>query len=192
MLSTSKSSLLVTAITSSIVHMAVGGPLDCISGPCVTVEGVGKLKLGMCRHPIQMQSQSNPTPTQSHLSAIPKQSHPNAIPSQCNPNPNATSQGSCKEAGSTPSGPIGGSTSSWGFLLVRRQLENTGDHHQNIFTVLNIQHIAENTKGIDISDLHPLGKRRLSMMEHTMYLMHLTSPTSPTGQFCFHQETSYI
>ena len=40
-------SFLVSAILGSIVHRAVGGPLDCISGPCVTVEGVGKLKLEM-------------------------------------------------------------------------------------------------------------------------------------------------
>ena len=176
------SSFLVTAIASSVVHLSVGGPLDCISGPCVTVEGVGKLKLEMWHHPIFI-------PFACNLIVVP--SHPNKIPEQSHLN--ATSQESCKEAGSTPSGPIGGSTSSWGFLLVRRLLENTGDHRQNItFTVLNLQHIAENTKGFDISDLHPLGKKRLSMMEHTMYLMPPTSPTSPTGQFCFHQETSYI
>ena len=46
MLSTSKTSFLVLAIVSTIVHTTVGGPLDCISGPCVTVEGVGKLKMG--------------------------------------------------------------------------------------------------------------------------------------------------
>ena len=47
MFSTLKDSFLVSAILGSIVHRAVGGPLDCISGPCVTVEGVGKLKLEM-------------------------------------------------------------------------------------------------------------------------------------------------
>ena len=47
MLSTSKNSFFLSAIVGSIVHMTVGGPLDCISGPCVTVEGVGKLILGM-------------------------------------------------------------------------------------------------------------------------------------------------
>ena len=141
-------------------------------------------------HPIHMQSQSNPTPTQSHLNATPTQSHPNAIQIRIRIR---TSQESCKEAGSTPSGPIGGSTSSWGFLLVRQLLENTGDYHHNItFTVVYLKHIAENTKSFDISDLHPLAKKRLSMMEHIMYLMPPTSPTSPTGQFCFHQETSYI
>lgn len=78
MLSTSKSSFLVTSIVGSILRVAVGGPLDCISGPCVTVEGVGRLKLRV------ISSNLNPIPNQPHLKAI--LSHHNSIPTQshCN------------------------------------------------------------------------------------------------------------
>ena len=114
MLSTSKNSFLVSAIVSSIVQITVGGPLDCISGPCVTVEGVGKLKLGTSFYPILIPSQSK---------AIPFKYNPNVISMQC--------QESFKEVGKTPSGPIAGSTSLWGFLLERPLLVNTGDD-QNI------------------------------------------------------------
>ena len=38
----SKSFLLALAILGSLIHTAISGPLDCISGPCVTVEGVGE------------------------------------------------------------------------------------------------------------------------------------------------------
>jgi len=40
----STSFLLASAILGSLIHTAISGPLDCISGPCVTVEGVGKLQ----------------------------------------------------------------------------------------------------------------------------------------------------
>ena len=62
---------LVSAILGSIVHRAVGGPLDCISGPCVTVEGVGKLKLMLKKYPhpipIELQSQYYPIPIPGKL-----------------------------------------------------------------------------------------------------------------------------
>ena len=72
----SKSSFFLSAIVGSIVHMTVGGPLDCISGPCVTVEGVGKLILGTSFYPFPIPIQSNPIPTQSHPNAIATQSPP--------------------------------------------------------------------------------------------------------------------
>ena len=38
----SKSALLASAILGSLIKTAITGPLDCVSGPCVTVEGVGE------------------------------------------------------------------------------------------------------------------------------------------------------
>ena len=38
----SKKFHLALAILGSLIHTAISGPLDCISGPCVTVEGVGE------------------------------------------------------------------------------------------------------------------------------------------------------
>ena len=33
---------LALAILGSLIKTSISGPLDCISGPCVTVEGVGE------------------------------------------------------------------------------------------------------------------------------------------------------
>ena len=49
------SSLLALAILGSLIHRAISGPLDCISGPCVTVEGVGKPQF----NPSQIQIRTN-------------------------------------------------------------------------------------------------------------------------------------
>ena len=111
----SKNSFFLSAIVGSIVHMTVGGPLDCISGPCLTVEGVGKLMLGMYFYPFSIPIQNYPIPNQSQHNPIP-------------------SQASCKEVGSTPSGRIEGSISSWEFLLERPLPVNTGDD-QNIANI---------------------------------------------------------
>ena len=82
----SKNSFFLSAIVGSIVHITVGGPLDCISGPCVTVEGVGELILGMSFYTLfTSESQSNPILTQFQYKAI--SSQPNANPTQSPPTP---------------------------------------------------------------------------------------------------------
>ena len=128
MFSTSKSSFLVTAIVSSIVKMAVGGPLDCISGPCVTVEGVGKPMLGICRYP----------------TFIPSECNPKTFPSQCNPIPMQLFRKAARKLGAHPvvpssDQPVHGDSfwwdDCWGTQVIII-----------IFTVVFLQHIAENTK----------------------------------------------
>ena len=148
---------LVSAILGSIVHRAVGGPLDCISGPCVTVEGVGKLKLEMWFK------------SQIH------QSHPNWIATTMLSNPNPRK--AARKLGAhtvVPSQdqPVHGD-SLWGDHGWRTQVIDDEQH---------VEYFLQ--KRFHISDLLHLGQKRLSTMDNTTFLTPLTFPTSPTGQYC--------
>ena len=59
----------------------------------------------------------------------------------------------------------------------------SGNSCRNLVHLTNIRKMHNS---FNVSDLHHPDQKRLSTMGNTMFMMHLTSPTSPTGDKTLH------